>query len=154
MMISTRGRYALRVMLDLAEHCADGYIPLKEIAHRQDISEKYLEIVLKVLVRNNLLTGLRGKGGGYRLSRPSAEYTACQIIETIEGRIAPISCLKAPENTCGRRQFCCTLPMWEQLDHLIRDYLQSVTLKDLAEGALSDLPCSLSSPSNNHVNHQ
>ena len=76
MMISTRGRYALRVMLDLAAHDADGYIPLKEIAHRQDISEKYLEIVLKVLVRNNLLTGLRGKGGGYRLTRPPGEYTS------------------------------------------------------------------------------
>ena len=109
---------------------------------------------MSVLSKANLVISSRGKGGGYRLSRPSAEYTACQIIETIEGRIAPISCLKAPENTCGRRQFCCTIPMWEQLDHLIRDYLQSVTLKDLAEGALSDLPCSLSSPSNNHVNHQ
>ena len=131
MLVSTKGRYALRVMIDLAGHNDGSLVRLQDIADRQQISEKYLEG-----------------------SRPSAEYTACQIIETIEERIAPISCLKAPENTCGRRQFCCTLPMWEQLDHLIRDYLQSVTLKDLAEGALSDLPCSLSSPSNNHVNHQ
>lgn len=149
MLVSTKGRYALRVMIDLAGHNDGSLVRLQDIADRQQISEKYLEGILSVLSKANLVISSRGKGGGYRLSRPSAEYTACQIIETIEGRIAPISCLKAPENTCGRRQFCCTLPMWEQLD-----YLQSVTLKDLAEGALSDLPCSLSSPSNNHVNHQ
>lgn len=149
MLVSTKGRYALRVMIDLAGHNDGSLVRLQDIADRQQISEKYLEGILSVLSKANLVISSRGKGGGYRLSRPSAEYTACQIIETIEGRIAPISCLKAPENTCGRRQFCCTLPMWEQLDHL-----QSVTLKDLAEGALSDLPCSLSSPSNNHVNHQ
>lgn len=97
MLVSTKGRYALRVMIDLAGHNDGSLVRLQDIADRQQISEKYLEGILSVLSKANLVISSRGKGGGYRLSRPSAEYTACQIIETIEGRIAPISCLKAPE---------------------------------------------------------
>lgn len=96
MLVSTKGRYALRVMIDLAGHNDGSLVRLQDIADRQQISEKYLEGILSVLSKANLVISSRGKGGGYRLSRPSAEYTACQIIETIEGRIAPISCLKAP----------------------------------------------------------
>ena len=131
MMISTRGRYALRVMLDLAEHCADGYIPLKEIAHRQDISEKYLEIVLKVLVRNNLLTGLRGKGGGYRLTRAPGEYTLGEILRLTEGSLAPVACLDGDCKGCSRSDECPTLDVWKNLDKLINDYLDGVTLDTL-----------------------
>ena len=131
MMISTRGRYALRVMLDLAAHDADGYIPLKEIAHRQDISEKYLEIVLKVLVRNNLLTGLRGKGGGYRLTRPPGDYTLGEILRLTEGSLAPVACAAEGNTECPRRETCPSRPVWQKLDTLINDYLDGITLDDL-----------------------
>ena len=133
MMISTRGRYALRVMLDLAEHCADGYIPLKEIAHRQDISEKYLEIVLKVLVRNNLLTGLRGKGGGYRLTRAPGEYTLGEILRLTEGSLAPVACLEADAKPCAMSPHCRTLPMWNRLNHVINEFFDSYTIADLMQ---------------------
>ena len=135
-MISTKGRYALRVMLDLAEHCADGYIPLKEIAHRQDISEKYLEIVLKVLVRNNLLTGLRGKGGGYRLACPAAQCTVGDILRAAEGSVAPVACLEGDAEPCPRRQHCAALPVWTELNRRIDEYLDSVTLEQVVRQAL------------------
>ena len=131
MMISTRGRYALRVMLDLAAHDADGYIPLKEIAHRQDISEKYLEIVLKVLVRNNLLTGLRGKGGGYRLSRAPEDYKVGEILRLTEGSLAPVSCLEAGAKLCEIAPHCRTLPMWTRLNSVINEFFDSYTIADL-----------------------
>ena len=132
MMISTRGRYALRVMLDLAEHCADGYIPLKEIAHRQDISEKYLEIVLKVLVRNKLLTGLRGKGGGYRLTRAPGEYTLGEILRLTEGSLAPVACLEDEVNQCPRFQQCATVEVWKRLQQAVNSVVDTMTLADLA----------------------
>ena len=131
MMISTRGRYALRVMLDLAAHDADGYIPLKEIAHRQDISEKYLEIVLKVLVRNNLLTGLRGKGGGYRLTKEPGEYTLGEILRLTEGSLAPVACVEESYADCSRLECCLTRPVWQKLDTIINEYLDGITLEDL-----------------------
>ena len=133
MMISTRGRYALRVMLDLAAHDADGYIPLKEIAHRQDISEKYLEIVLKVLVRNNLLTGLRGKGGGYRLTRPPGEYTLGEILRLTEGSLAPVECAEKESGACEREDDCVTLILWKKLNDAINGVVDHVTLADLLE---------------------
>ena len=133
MMISTRGRYALRVMLDLAAHDADGYIPLKEIAHRQDISEKYLEIVLKVLVRNNLLTGLRGKGGGYRLTRPPGEYTLGEILRLTEGSLAPLECAEKESGACEREDDCVTLILWKKLNDAINGVVDHVTLADLLE---------------------
>ena len=134
MMISTRGRYALRVMLDLAAHDADGYIPLKKIAHRQDISEKYLEIVLKVLVRNNLLTGLRGKGGGYRLTRPPGDYTLGEILRLTEGSLAPVACADEGNTECPRRETCPSRPVWQKLDKMcIRDRNHDI---HLAEGVI------------------
>ena len=134
MIVSTKGRYALRVMIDLAEHQSDKYVPLKEVAARQEISEKYLENILKVLVQNGFLEGLRGKGGGYRLSRELKDYSVGEIVRLTEGSLAPVSCLEG-ENTCPRADKCLSLPVWEKLDTLINDYLDSVSLADLlAEG--------------------
>ncbi len=133
MMISTKGRYALRVMIDLAEHPDGRYHPLTEIADRQGISEKYLESIVKTLVRHGLLAGLRGKGGGYRLTRPVSEYTVGSILRLTEGSLAPVACLdqSSSDSQCGRRENCRTFPMWQHLDQLIQDYLDSITLMDL-----------------------
>lgn len=120
MMISTKGRYALRVMVDMAEHQAEGYLPLKEIAERQDISEKYLESILKVLVKHKFLTGLRGKGGGYRLTRAPEQYTVGSILRLTEGSLAPVACLEQEPIECPRMAQCRTLPMWRKLDGLSR----------------------------------
>ena len=130
-MISTKGRYALRVMADLALHQGDGYIPLKETAVRQGISEKYLESILKSLVRQNMLVGIRGKGGGYRLTRSPEEYTVGTILRLTEGDLAPVACLEQGAEPCPLREECATLPMWIKLGDLIRNYLDSVTLRDL-----------------------
>ena len=131
MMISTKGRYALRVMVDLAEHQSEGYIPLKEIAQRQEISEKYLENILKVLVKARFLTGLRGKGGGYRLSRPPESYTVGSILRLTEGCLAPVACLEAGADACPRTAVCRTLPMWQKLDALIEEFFDGITIADL-----------------------
>lgn len=131
MMISTKGRYALRVMIDLAEHQTEGYIPLKEIADRQGISEKYLESILKTLVREKVLVGLRGKGGGYRLTRPPEQYTVGTILRLTEGDLAPVACLEKPAAQCPRMAQCRTLPMWKELDRLVNDYFDGITLADL-----------------------
>ena len=132
MMVSTRGRYALRVMLDLAEHCGTAYTPLKDIADRQQISEKYLESIIKILVRNGLLDALRGKGGGYRLNRQPQDYTVGEIIRLTDGPLAPVSCLEQGVNTCDRAAVCKTLPMWQELDRVINRCLDSYTLASLA----------------------
>ncbi|MCD7946460.1 MAG: RrF2 family transcriptional regulator [Clostridiales bacterium] len=132
-MISTRGRYALRVMIDLAEHQGGGYVPLKEIADRQEISEKYLENILKALVQNRLLTGLRGKGGGYRLVRSPEEYTVASVLRLTEVSMAPVSCLEPGAEQCPRMSGCRTLPMWRKLDDMVSSYLDSVTIADLME---------------------
>ena len=131
MLISTKGRYALRIMIDLAENSGDGYVPLKEMAARQDISEKYLESIISVLSKAGLVDGLRGKGGGYRLNRPAADYSVGQILRLTAGSLAPVTCLESEENPCPRAGQCTTLPMWEKLDALINDYLDSVSLADL-----------------------
>ncbi len=131
MMISTRGRYALRVMLDLAEHCGPAYIPLKDIAERQQISEKYLESIVKSLVRSGLLDALRGKGGGYRLNRPPEEYKVGTIIRLADGSLAPVACLEESSNSCERSSFCKTLPMWTRLDQVVNEFLDGYTLADL-----------------------
>ena len=141
MMISTKGRYALRVMIDLAENQKDGYLPLKEIAERQEISEKYLENILKTLVRHKLLTGLRGKGGGYRLTRSPEEYTVGGILRLTEGTLAPVACLEEGAKECPRRTNCRTVPMWEKLNFLINSYLDGITVADLmGDPALERLP--------------
>lgn len=131
MLISTKGRYALRVIVDMAEHQTEGYLPLKEIAQRQEISEKYLESILKVLVQNNILVGLRGKGGGYRLVRPPEQYTVGNILRLTEGSLAPVACLNQGPQQCPRVAQCRTLPMWRKLDQIVNDYLESVTIADL-----------------------
>ena len=132
MLISTKGRYALRVMIDLAEHRTEGYIPLKEVARRQEISEKYLESIIKLLVRARLLEGLRGKGGGYTLTRPAEEYTVEEILRLTEDSLAPVACLEPGAAPCEKRSECRTLSMWQGLDRVIRDYLGGITIADLA----------------------
>ena len=132
MLISTKGRYALRVMIDLSEHQSDGFIPLKVIAERQGISEKYLESIIKLLVKAQLLNGLRGKGGGYKLTRPADTYTVGSILRVTEGSLAPVACLESSANKCERAEQCTTLPVWKKLDEIINDYLESVNLADLA----------------------
>ena len=132
MLVSTKGRYALRVMIDLAEHPTDGYTPLKLIAERQGISEKYLENILKVLVQNGFLEGLRGKGGGYRLTRSPDQYTVAEILLLTEGSLAPVSCLTPGAPACERMANCRTYTMWKGLNDLIADYFGKITLADLA----------------------
>ena len=132
MIVSTKGRYALRVMIDLAEHQAERYVPLKEVAARQDISEKYLENILKVLVQNGSLEGLRGKGGGYRLTRSPDQYTVAEILLLTEGSLAPVSCLTPGAPACERMANCRTYTMWKGLNDLIAEYFGKITLADLA----------------------
>ena len=120
MMVSTRGRYALRVMIDLAEHNNGKFIPLKDIAERQEISEKYLESIVKSLTKADVLEGLRGKGGGYRLTRPAEEYNVYEILKLTEGSMAPVSCLE-------------TLPVWEGLEKVVREYLSGITIQELTK---------------------
>lgn len=132
MMISTKGRYALRMLVDMAEHeRGGGYVPLKEIAARQEISEKYLESIVKLLVQNNVLIGVRGKGGGYRLNGTPDQFTVRRILEITEGSLAPVACLCEPHEPCARMANCRTYPMWQGLSKLICDYLDSYTLADL-----------------------
>ena len=133
MLISTKGRYSLRVMVDLAEHQSDGYIPLKEIAQRQEISEKYLESIIKLLVKGKLLTGLRGKGGGYKLTKAPDEYTVGSILRLTEESLAPVSCLEPGAAACERMSVCRTLPLWQGLDKVINDYLDHFTIADLMQ---------------------
>ncbi len=136
MMISTRGRYALRVMIDLAEQHSNGYVPLRDIAERQCISEKYLEAVIKALVTEGLLSGMRGKGGGYKLTKEPGEYTIGSILRLTEGTLAPVSCLDcAGEDVeCVRSNNCLTLPLWKKLNSVVNNYLDSITLVDIMEG--------------------
>ncbi len=133
-MISTKGRYALRIMLDLAQQNSEHHIPLDEIAARQEISKKYLEILIKTLVQNKLVTGLRGKGGGYRLTRHPSEYTVGEILEVMEGTLAVVACLRDGAKPCKRSAQCATLPMWKEFDRMVRDFFFHITLEDLTEG--------------------
>ena len=130
-MISTKGRYALRVMLDLAQHSDAQFIPLEEIARRQGISKKYLEIIIKSLVQHKLLLGLRGKGGGYKLTRTPADYTVGEILELTEGSLAIVACLQEDSEPCSRSSQCATLPMWKRFDTMIHDFFFQITLEDL-----------------------
>ena len=130
-MISTKARYALRVMIDLAEHQDAGYIPFKDIAARQEISEKYLEIIIKILVKGKMLKGLRGKGGGYILTREPSEYIVGDIIELTEGPLAPVACLQPDAEVCNRKDICVTLPLWEKYYTLVHDFFFHITLEDV-----------------------
>ena len=132
-MISTRGRYALRVMIDLAKQPHDHYIPLKDIAERQGISKKYLEIIVRDLVNGKLVTGISGKGGGYQLSRKPEDIPVGEIIELTEGKIGSVACLENGAEPCPRADMCETLPMWKEYNQLIHDFFYSKRLSDLAE---------------------
>ena len=131
MMISTRGRYALRVMIDLAEHADSGYIPMKDVAERQKLSLKYLERILPVLSKNGLVEGVHGKGGGYRLSRRPEEYRVGEILRLTEGDLAPVACLECGAEPCRRVDECRTVSMWSGLHDLINEYFDSITIADL-----------------------
>ena len=133
MLISRKGRYALRVMIDLAEHQSEDFIPLKVIAERQEISEKYLESIIKLLVKAKLLNGLRGKGGGYQLTRAPEQYTVGSILRLTEESLAPVACLEDGAASCPRMASCRTLPLWQGLNKVINDYLDNVTLADLVQ---------------------
>ena len=133
MKISTRGRYAIRVMLDLAEHNNGEYIPLMDIAKRQEISEKYLESIVSVLSKQKFVKALRGKCGGYRLVRTPAEYTIGSILRITEGSMAPVACLDDHPNQCERASSCKTLQMWEGFYKLLNEYFDGITLEDLLE---------------------
>ena len=129
-MISTRGRYALRVMIDLAEQKSDRFVPLKDIAERQGNSKKYLEIIVKDLVTGGLLVGASGKGGGYRLCREPEEYIVGEILELMEGSLSSVACLKEPDYDCPRKNTCQTLPMWKEYDQLVHNFFYSKKLSD------------------------
>lgn len=130
-MISTRGRYALRVMIDLAEHSGEGYIPMKDVVLRQEISKKYMEQIMPSLVKNGLVEGVHGKGGGYRLTRDAGDYTVGEILRTAEGDLAPVACLSCDAEECPRKSECKTLPLWEKFNDLTNDFFDSVTLESL-----------------------
>ncbi len=133
-MISTRGRYAIRVMLDLAEQASENYIPLKDIAERQNISKKYLEIIVKDMVSGGLLKGVSGKGGGYKLRRKPAEYTIGEILDLMEGSMCSVACLADPDYECDMKDSCKTLPMWKEYNDLVHDFFYGRTLQDLLDG--------------------
>ena len=136
MLVSTKGRYALRVMVELACHNREEYVPLRTIAQQQGISEKYLESILTVLSKAGAIDGLRGKGGGYRLNREAKNYSVGEILRLAEGTLAPVSCLDCTPNKCERAASCRTLPVWEKLNTLICNYLYSVSLADLIDSSL------------------
>ena len=130
MKISTKGRYALRMMLDLAEQYSSEYIALKDIAERQDISKKYLEQIIPYLNRGRLLLTNRGHQGGYRLAKHPSEITVYDVLECAEGDLSPVSCLQNESEPCERSAECLTLPIWRGLDEVVKNYLQSITLQD------------------------
>ena len=131
MIVSTRGRYALRVLIDIAEHSHEERIPLKEVAERQEISQKYIEAIMTLLSKNGLVDAVHGKGGGYKLNRKPSEYKVADVLRLTEGTLAPVACLEPDSQPCPKKENCRTLPMWTKLDELIENYLESVTIEDL-----------------------
>lgn len=131
MMISTRGRYALRVLLDLADNFSKGYIPMKDVANRQELSLKYIERIMPVLSKNNLVEGVHGKGGGYRLTKAPENYRVGDILRLTEGDLAPVSCLECGAKPCSRAGECRTLPMWSEFYKVVNDYFDKISLADL-----------------------
>ena len=134
MNVTSKGRYALRVMLDLAQHPDEGYISLKTVAERQDISMKYLEAIVGALKKAGLVDSSRGKEGGYSLLRPPEEYSVGEILRSTEDKLAPVSCITAEGVSCAQASACLTLPMWRELDELTNAYLDTVSLRDLLTG--------------------
>jgi len=137
MKISTKGRYALRIMLDLSMQDSSALIPLKEIAKRQEITLKYMEQIITPLSKAGYVTSLRGSSGGYRLAKKPSEYTAGDILRVMEGPLSPVACLENEANECPRAEFCPTLPFWKGLAKVINDYVDSVTLEDLRDRYLA-----------------
>ncbi len=133
MIVSTRGRYALRVLIDMIEHKDEERIPLKDIAERQGVSQKYMEAIMTILSKNNFVDAVHGKGGGYKLNRKPEEYMVGEILLITEGSLAPVACLEAGAQPCDKANVCRTLPMWKKLDELINGYLSSVSLAELAK---------------------
>lgn len=133
MLVSTRGRYALRVMIDLAEHYSGAYIPMKDVAARQELSLKYLERILPLLTKGELVEGVHGKGGGYRLTREPQDYKVGEILRLTEGDLAPVACLECGAKPCGRASQCRTLPMWKEFNDMVNKYFDGITLADLME---------------------
>ena len=131
MLISTRGRYALRILVDMAEHSFDKYVKLKDMAQRQEISEKYLESIIKTLVKNNIVVGLRGKGGGYRLVSEPDQINIGEVLTIMEGSLAPVACLYDGVAPCSNAPCCRTLKFWRGLDDVINRYTHSFTIADL-----------------------
>ena len=131
MKISTRGRYALRLMLDLAIEAGDEYIKIRESARRQDISEKYLEQIVNILNKAGYVRSVRGASGGYKLTRPPKEYTVGMILRLTEGSLAPVECVEYAENECSRYELCATIDVWKKLSKAISDVVDSITLEDL-----------------------
>jgi len=133
MKISTRGRYALRLMVDLAASPRDEFVTIKSIAARQEISEKYLEQIITVLSRAGFVKSARGAQGGYKLSRPAGEYTVGMILRAIEGSLVPVKCMEDEPNQCPRSSFCVTLDVWKKIDEAIRSVVDNITLEELAQ---------------------
>ena len=133
MKISTKGRYALRMLVDLAEHENCGFVALKDIAERQNISKKYLEQIIPILGKSNILKTIRGSQGGYMLSRSPDKYTVGEILRLTEGSLAPVDCLNQEPNECERSAECATLPVWQGLYRVINEYLERITLQDLID---------------------
>ena len=134
MNVTSKGRYALRVMMDLAQHPEDGFVSLKTVAERQNISMKYLEMIVGHLKKAELLDSTRGKEGGYKLNRAPADYTVGEILRSIEDNLAPVACIKSGSIQCDRAAECLTLPMWKELDDITNAYLDAVSLQDLLSG--------------------
>jgi len=137
MLISTKGRYALQIMADLAQHNDGQYVVLMDVAQRQKISEKYLESIIAQLSRSGLLLAQRGRGGGYRLAREPEEYSVGSIVRAAEGSIAPVSCLTPDGGACPDASNCLTLPVWQELDRRMNEYLDGITLSDLIHGTVT-----------------
>lgn len=135
MKISTKGRYALRVMVELARQGSEQPLALRTIAERQQITLKYLESIITMLLREGLVASVRGKAGGYRLTRPSAQYTVYDILRATEGELEPVSCLSSAAKTCPMESRCVTLPVWKGLSRVVREYLEGISLADLADQA-------------------
>ena len=131
MMISTKGRYALRVMIDLAQNGDENFVSLKDVAERQNISMKYLEMIVSMLNKGNMVRSQRGKTGGYKLAKTPSEYTVGEILKLTEGTLAPVMCLEEGAEAGERAKDCVTLPLWKELNHIIDKYLDSVTLDDV-----------------------
>ena len=135
MTISTKGRYALRIIIDLAENDNGSYIPMKQVAVRQCLSLKYIEHILAILKQKNLIEGLHGKGGGYKLTRKPEEYTVGEILRLVEGDLAPVACLECGAKPCANADRCRTIGMWKGLYNLIENYFDGITVKDLMQKA-------------------